>query len=39
MTAGIRDVSEGSAKVSEVAESTRETILQTGRIVGAFKTA
>jgi len=39
ITAGIRDVSEGSAKVSEVAESTRETILQTGRIVGAFKTA
>ncbi|HNY22948.1 MAG TPA: methyl-accepting chemotaxis protein, partial [Treponemataceae bacterium] len=39
MTSGLRDVSEGSAKVSEVAEETRATIIQTGKIVGAFKTA
>jgi methyl-accepting chemotaxis protein len=38
MTAGLREASEGSATVSSIAESTRSTIIQTGKIVGAFKT-
>ncbi|HNY17739.1 MAG TPA: methyl-accepting chemotaxis protein [Treponemataceae bacterium] len=39
MAAGIREVSAGTAKVSEIAESTRSTIVKSAAVVDGFKIA